>query len=117
MTQIYQHEEDSKRGDITISLRLGIKGTFIFTATVFALAMGGFAYFYSSYYHWKYALLFIGVSLPTLLYFLQWAYRAFRHPQAADFRSTMRLNLLSACCTNLFYLIFGLWEHGKEWLY
>ncbi len=31
MTQIYQHDEDFKRGDITLSYRLGIKGTFVFT--------------------------------------------------------------------------------------
>ncbi len=29
ITQIYQHDEDAKRGDITLSLKLGIRGTFI----------------------------------------------------------------------------------------
>src|SRR5688572_14873419 len=30
MTQIYQHEEDAKRGDRTFSMMLGIRGTFYF---------------------------------------------------------------------------------------
>lgn len=30
LTQIYQHEEDNRRGDITLSILLGIKGSFIF---------------------------------------------------------------------------------------
>ena len=32
MTQIFQHEED-KRGDETLSLKLGIKGTFLVEST------------------------------------------------------------------------------------
>ena len=117
MTQIYQHGEDRRRGDITISILLGIKGTFVFTATVFALAMGGYAYFYSIQYHWKYAVLFAALLFPTLLFFLHWAYLVFQDKSKADFKRTMRLNLLSACCTNTFYLAFGLWEHGSSWVY
>ena len=45
MTQIYQHEEDRRRNDQTLSLKLGILGTFHFTAIFFTLAMGGFFYF------------------------------------------------------------------------
>ncbi|RZK46863.1 MAG: prenyltransferase, partial [Hymenobacter sp.] len=32
LTQIYQHQEDARRGDRTLSLRLGIRGTFGFAA-------------------------------------------------------------------------------------
>ena len=32
LTQVYQHEEDARRGDRTLSLRLGIRGTFVFAA-------------------------------------------------------------------------------------
>ncbi|MGB3075605.1 MAG: UbiA family prenyltransferase, partial [Chitinophagales bacterium] len=35
MTQIYQHEEDAKHGDVTLSRMLGIHGTFVFTGIVF----------------------------------------------------------------------------------
>ncbi len=41
MTQIYQHEEDAKHGDKTMSMLLGIRGTFIFVQVVFALAAIG----------------------------------------------------------------------------
>src|SRR5690349_6999768 len=46
MTQIYQHEEDSNRGDITLSIKLGILGTFYFTAACFTLAVAGFVFFF-----------------------------------------------------------------------
>ena len=32
MTQIYQHEEDEKHGDVTLSRKLGIRGTFYFVS-------------------------------------------------------------------------------------
>lgn len=38
MTQVYQHEEDANRGDQTLSLKLGIRGTFHFTALMFSVA-------------------------------------------------------------------------------
>ena len=38
LTQIYQHEEDLKDGVMTISYKLGKKGTFVFCGIVFALA-------------------------------------------------------------------------------
>ncbi|MEO1450287.1 MAG: UbiA family prenyltransferase, partial [Bacteroidota bacterium] len=45
MTQVYQHEEDGERGDQTISLRLGILGTFHFTAMAFSLSSAGFVWY------------------------------------------------------------------------
>jgi 1,4-dihydroxy-2-naphthoate octaprenyltransferase len=44
MTQIYQHEEDARRGDKTFSLLLGIKETFIFTAVI----MWGFSHIFTT---------------------------------------------------------------------
>src|SRR5206468_3862777 len=32
LTQVYQHKEDRKRGDETLSLKLGLRGTFLFSA-------------------------------------------------------------------------------------
>jgi 1,4-dihydroxy-2-naphthoate octaprenyltransferase len=104
MTQIYQHEEDSKRGDKTLSLILGIKGTFIFTALCFAMSAVGF-----TFYFWKIldnsqlAIAFHLFLLPVLVFFISWAFRAFKNEKEANFRSTMRLNLLSSLCMNLFF--------------
>ncbi|NJL14517.1 MAG: UbiA family prenyltransferase, partial [Microscillaceae bacterium] len=49
MTQVYQHQEDARRGDRTISRLLGIRGTFLFTLTVFGLAVLAYTvYFFPS---------------------------------------------------------------------
>ena len=67
MTQVYQHEEDKERGDITISLKLGILGTFHFTAVTFGLANIGFILFYGNYYGWISSLGFQSALLPVLI--------------------------------------------------
>ncbi|NJK83733.1 MAG: ubiquinone biosynthesis protein UbiA, partial [Saprospiraceae bacterium] len=59
MTQIYQHEEDAKRGDTTLSLKLGILGTFHFTAITFGLATAGFVAYFISYFDFQTSLFYI----------------------------------------------------------
>lgn len=110
MTQIYQHEEDIRRGDFTLSYRLGILGTFHFTALVFSLSGVGFFMYYYAYFGLTAALLYLFFLVPVLLYFFQW-YRRVRADEAlADFRSTMRLNLISGLCLNLFFLLIIFWK-------
>ena len=38
LTQIYQHEADKKDGVISLSYKLGYKGTFLFSSALFAMA-------------------------------------------------------------------------------
>ncbi len=104
MTQIYQHEEDSRRGDQTISRKLGILGTFHFTMSVFTLATTGyFVYFYQQFsFHW--AITYLVVLCPVLIYFVQWYLKARKDRAEVNFRRTMNLNLISATCLNLYFL-------------
>jgi len=105
MTQVYQHEEDLRRGDISLSLRLGINGTFLFTAVFFSLANAAFfAYFYS-FYHLGTALLFEAFLLPVLIFFIYWFLQVQKDDRRADFKHTMNLNLISSVCMNGFFLL------------
>lgn len=106
MTQIYQHEEDSQRGDKTMSLLLGIQGTFIYTISIFGLATAGFAYFYYAYFSLKSAILFLIALFPVLFFFFSWFLQVLKNEQEANFKNTMRLNMISAVCLNVFYIIF-----------
>jgi 1,4-dihydroxy-2-naphthoate octaprenyltransferase len=105
MTQIYQHEEDARRGDYTISLLLGIRGTFIYTMVIFTIATAGFVSYFWQYFSPLLAGIFLVALSPVLLFFLWWMRQSFLSPAYADFKNTMRLNLLSAVCLNGFYLI------------
>lgn len=104
ITQIYQHEEDRRRGDTTLSARLGIVGTFYFAASVFTFAIGGFLFYFKYVFGEKYAWSFLLALLPVLGYFFYWFILILRARKEADYRHTMRLNYVSAACLNAFFI-------------
>lgn len=106
MTQIYQHEEDKKRGDITISIKLGIMGTFYFTAFWFLLGNIGFFILFDT----TKFIVFQGAMLPVLIYFLYWFNLVRKNKKEANFRYTMRLNMLSSLSMNVFFFVLWLWN-------
>ena len=108
MTQIYQHEEDLKRGDITLSIKLGVIGTFYFTLAFFGLATLGFMTFFQTYYETKFAFYFLAALSPVAIYFLYWFFRVRRNVALADYAHTMWLNFISATCLNGFFIYFFL---------
>jgi 1,4-dihydroxy-2-naphthoate octaprenyltransferase len=108
MTQIYQHEEDSQRGDRTVSLWLGIRGTFVFVLIVFAFATAGYVFYFYTFYSIQYGFYFVVFLGPVVLYFLIWFYRVLKDPTKANHQNTMRLNFISALCLNAFFIYFFL---------
>lgn len=105
MTQVYQHGEDGRRGDETISRKLGILGTFHFTALAFTVATAGYLYFFMNYLdRWAAMgyLIFLG---PVLIFFTSWYLQVRKDPARADFNRTMMLNRISSTSLNLFFLI------------
>lgn len=103
MTQIYQHEEDSKRGDKTLSLTLGTRGTFIFTGIIFFISAVLFVLYFNTYlsseYGWQFLL---ALTLP-IGFFLYWFFTAQQHPEAINHQNTMRLNWISGIALNVFF--------------
>ncbi|MEM6829125.1 MAG: UbiA family prenyltransferase [Bacteroidota bacterium] len=106
MTQVYQHDEDSRRGDLTLSRLLGIKGTFHFTAVVFAITTGGFLYYFNTYHQFMDGLYFTAFLSPVLIYFSIWYLSIRKNLVSADFTSTMRLNFISAIFLNGFFIFW-----------
>jgi len=104
MTQIYQHEEDKKRGDITLSLKLGILPTFYFTGAFFMLATAAFLFFYYRFFDTKDAITFIACTFPMVLYFLYWYMRVRTDESRADFSHSMKLNTISSLCLSIFFI-------------
>ncbi|WKN33098.1 UbiA family prenyltransferase [Porifericola rhodea] len=110
MTQVYQHEEDARRGDYTLSYVLGVKGTFHFTMIVFTVAAIGFITFYSYYYSAWHSVAYMVFLLPLLAYSFLWYARVVRDTKEANFRNTMRLNMISGLSLNLFFLLMLIFE-------
>lgn len=108
MTQVYQHEEDIKRDDITLSVTLGIRGTFLFTAGVFTVAVAGFIFYFIQFFEMKYAYAFLIALFPVLAYFTFWFFKVLKDPGNATYGYTMALNFISATCLNIFFIYFFL---------
>ncbi len=107
MTQIYQHEEDQKRGDFTISLKLGIKKTFLFSAFLFLIADFFFMLYFLRFRDIRIVVLFEIFLVPMMIYFLRWFMKSIKEPKMADYNHTMNLNLVSSLCLNLFFLAYN----------
>lgn len=102
LTQVYQHEEDASRGDETMSLLLGVRGTFVCTLIVFMGSLAGFyVYFEGSWLFY----LFVALLLPAILYFFRWFSLVYRDSRRADYRSTMRMMVISSAGLNTFFLV------------
>jgi 1,4-dihydroxy-2-naphthoate octaprenyltransferase len=104
MTQIYQHEEDAKHGDNTISMMLGIRGTFYLTGALFALVAPAFFYFFSFQFDVRYAIVFLLALLPVIIFFAYWLVITHKDLSRANYRNTMWLNVISATCLNAFFI-------------
>lgn len=111
LTQIYQHQADLTDGVITLSYKLGYKGTFVFTAIMFAICN----VFYYFYFHeigrlnnfFLVQLFFI----PIVLYFIVWFLKVLTNVNEANFKNTMRMNLIAAICMNTCFFILYLINH------
>ncbi|WP_162416813.1 UbiA family prenyltransferase [Cyclobacterium roseum] len=110
LTQIYQHEEDLKRGDLTLSIKLGIFGTFGFSAIW--LLLGGLAfagYFVSIDKPWA-VWLFLLAMFPVVIYFSLWFILARKDPESyVSHRMSMWMNKISATALNAFF-IYLVWQ-------
>jgi 1,4-dihydroxy-2-naphthoate polyprenyltransferase len=101
LTQIYQHKADLKDGVKTISYLLGYRGTFIFTAIVYVSAMLTLAQYFYPLHQEKKLLVLATCMSPVLVYFFVWAAKVWKDEGQANFKNTMRMNLIASICTNL----------------
>ncbi|HCE46991.1 MAG TPA: ubiquinone biosynthesis protein UbiA [Lentisphaeria bacterium] len=112
-TQIYQHAEDRRRGDVTMSMLLGTRGTFIFSGLALLAASVLFCIFFGSYYEAKTATALILLLMPSAAYFAKWFMSCLEDNGKADYGHAMRFNVISATGMNLFCLLFYLSQrHG-----
>jgi hypothetical protein len=106
LTQIYQHQADLKDGVITLSYKLGYKGTFAFTAAMFALCnLTYYQYFLKTNSINLFYILQL-FFLPIVFYFFYWAIKVFKNNAEANFKNTMRMNLIAALSMNSCFLFF-----------
>jgi hypothetical protein len=107
LTQVYQHKQDQEDHVKTMSLLLGIKGTFVFSCILFGLLGIGLGLFFLIHHSpWTdYGLLAICLA-PVLYVFNVWMIDCFRDEKNASFERTMKMNKIGALGLNLFFIIY-----------
>jgi 4-hydroxybenzoate polyprenyltransferase len=110
LTQVYQHEEDSRRGDRTISLMLGINGTYIFSAGCLLMATALLVWAYLQMGQIQNILLFLFFSGPVLVVFSRWSLQVRRDRLAANFENTMLMSKASSLSLGLAFLAIICWR-------
>lgn len=103
LTQIYQHEEDLKDGVTTLSYRLGKRGTFVFSGLLFLTAAGCLFFLYQSQNRLNDFYLFLLITFPVVLFFSYWMRAVWRNEGAADFKNSLRMNVIATLCTIIFF--------------
>jgi 1,4-dihydroxy-2-naphthoate octaprenyltransferase len=110
LTQIYQHQQDFDDGVVTISYKLGYKGTFIFCSIVYFFAFLLMAQFFILHNEQDKLLMVSIFFIPVIVYFIGWFMRVSKNAQAANFKNTMRMNWLAATCTNISFISLLIWN-------
>ncbi len=104
LTQIYQHQEDARRGDRTLSLRLGIRGTFGFAALGLLAGAAALSLAYWLRGEPRHIPLFVIGTAPVVALFGRWAWLAWHDPALANYRWTMRMNQVSSLCLSAAFM-------------
>jgi 1,4-dihydroxy-2-naphthoate octaprenyltransferase len=105
LTQIYQHKQDKADKVKTISMLLGYKGTFLMATSTIFIALVLIGYYFASNLELDRFLILLICMFPTLVYFLWWYNKVRKNVEAANFKNTMRMNLIAAICSNAAFLI------------
>lgn len=111
LTQIYQHEEDSKRGDKTISIVLGIKGTFVFSGIAFAFASLLFGWHCFERQQYIPLVCYLAASSVVLLFFNRWLIRSWKDSSFANFDNTMQMNKISSLSMSCAFIIICVYRY------
>lgn len=111
LTQIYQHEQDFRDGVQTISYKLGVKGTFIFSGIMYALAEVALYFYFDSRRQLEHFVILQIFFVPVLVYFIYWWKKVTAERANASFRYSFRMNIVAASSTNAAFILLYFLNH------
>jgi 1,4-dihydroxy-2-naphthoate octaprenyltransferase len=111
ITQIYQHKADAEDGIQTISMMMGKKGTFIFCAIMYTVAFSILFLYYKKESRIMDFLILQIFFVAVIIYFVRWMLEVWKNESMADFKHTMRMNMLASTCTNFAFITLILLQH------
>jgi hypothetical protein len=109
LTQIYQIEEDTARGDTTLAIALGPIATLGFSAFLYTIAFGIAGWYSFTFDRPAFFILLASFSaIPAFL--IGKLGLSLWKGEKATFRYSHRLNIISSISTNLAFAIYGLFS-------
>ena len=111
LTQIYQHEEDKRDGVTTISYIAGKRGTFILSMLFFLSATALMYWWLGEQNNLNHFYLFLLILFPVVLFFLSWMIKVWKHAEQANFKNSLRMNLIAGLCTSTFFITLIILKH------
>lgn len=113
LTQIYQHQADKNDGVISMSYKLGYRGTFVFAAILFSVATSLMYYHFYKLQQIQYLNLFLLIMLPVVIRLSVWFFKVIKNTDHANFDNTMSMNLVTSVCMNLYFLFLIINRYGN----
>jgi len=113
LTQIYQHDQDTRDGVRTLSYVLGYSGTFIFCAVIYAAGFAILALYFQQLQEVRKFLYIQIYFLPVIIYFIHWFTQVRKNPGKADHTHTMRMNWLASSAANAAFGTLLIWSHSE----
>jgi 1,4-dihydroxy-2-naphthoate octaprenyltransferase len=105
LTQIYQHQQDKADGVTSISYLLGYRGTFVFSGLLFITANVLLFLYFRKQQHLESFYVITIALLPAVAYFLYWMIRVFSSTSNANFKNSLRMNVVASICTNIGFML------------
>lgn len=102
LTQVYQHKDDCKRGDKTISMAVGVNGTFVLSAVLLALSLTSLGFYLSFILTPGLLILYILLQLPGVIYFIYWWRSVWMDEEQASFDHCFRMSVIATSGLNIF---------------
>jgi len=104
LTQVYQHQQDLEDGVITLSYKLGVRGTFIFCGIILFVALLLLTLYFIRVNQW-WSLLAYGVAmLPVAFYFTSWFLKVAKDAGSANFKNLMKMNYVASVCSSIAFI-------------
>ncbi len=111
LIQMYTQAEDAKIGDLTMSLRLGIKGTFTLSLVMFLVAVSFMGLHFYNTKHLFHFYLFLLFLSPIAAYFFWWRKNIKLQPLVANYTFTRLFVIINTVCMSLFSLVIIYLNH------
>lgn len=111
LTQVYQHRQDKEDGVISISYKLGYRGTFIFSAILFLMANATLYWYFNGESKMMSFIIFTIALSPAVIYFFYWFIKVSRNSKAANFKNSLLMNVIAAFCTNTGFVLLTILRH------